>query len=63
MHYITKVMGEVEYIPLKVFNDVIKQSNEIMDEQKEEIKELKSEIYKLKHKEEVIQVQSYLDLK
>ncbi len=63
MHLDTKVIDGVEYIQLKVFNDIIKQSNEIIDELDVEVKELKSEIFKLKHKEEVRQVQSYLNSK
>jgi Mg2+ and Co2+ transporter CorA len=63
MHLDTKVIDGVEYIQLKVFNDIIKQSNEIIDELDVEIKELKSKLYKLKHKEEVRQVQSYLNSK
>ena len=31
MHLDTKVIDGVEYIQLKVFNDIIKQSNEIID--------------------------------
>jgi Mg2+ and Co2+ transporter CorA len=60
MHLDTKVIDGVEYIQVKVFNDIIKQSNEIIDELDVEIKELKSEIFKLKHPEEVRRVQSYL---
>jgi hypothetical protein len=60
MHLDTKEIDGVEYIQLKVFNNIIKQSKEIIDELDVEIKELKSEIFKLKHLEEVRQVQSYL---
>ncbi len=60
MHLDTKVIDGVEYIQLKVFNDIIKQSNEVIDELDVEVKELKSEIFKLKHPEDVKRVQSYL---
>jgi exopolyphosphatase/pppGpp-phosphohydrolase len=60
MHLDTKVIDGVEYIQLKVFNDIIKQSNEVIDELDVKVKELKSEIFKLKHPEDVKQVQSYL---
>ena len=63
MHLDTKVIDGVEYIQLKVFNDIIKQSNEVIDELDVKVKELKSEIFKLKHKEEVRQVQSCLNSK
>jgi phage shock protein A len=59
MHFNTKIIDGIEYIEVKVFNDMYSQLSEEIDELDEEIKQLKSQVYILKHPEEVAKVNSY----